>query len=513
MSDPDQTWRPRFNPWIIAIAVMAGAFMEVLDTTVTNVALPHVAGSMAATTEEATWMVTSYLVANAIVLPLTGWISATFGRKNFLMVCIVAFTLASGLCGAAQTLDQLIFFRILQGVGGGALQPVAQSILLESFPPEKRGLAMAFYGLGVVVAPILGPILGGWFTDNYSWRWTFYINLPVGVIALILVSLIIEDPPYLKDQKPGRVDFAGFFFLVIWVASLQVMLDKGQLEDWFESPKIVVLALLFVIFLIVFVVWEATRKEPIVDLSIFRDSTYALSTAMITVVGAVLYGSLTLGPLFLQQLRGYSAYDAGLAVAPRGMGAMASMIFVGALLARFDGRLFVFLGFLIMGAANASLAYLSLDTGLIHVVVPNIFFGLGMGMVFVPLTTIANDKLQRHQLGTASGVFNLMRNLGGGVGIALATTTLSRGAQTHQTQLVAHTNPYNPLLQQFQSLVEPALGPEGWIKALYLQVQSQAVLLSYIDAYLMMMSACLALAPVVFLLRKPSKGASGAALH
>ena len=235
-------WKPKFNPWLIAIAVMSATFMEVLDTSISNVALPHIGGSLAATTEESTWMVTSYLVSNAIVLPLTGWISATFGRKNFLLVCILIFTIASGLSGAAQSLDQLILFRILQGLGGGAMQPTAQAILFESFPPEKRGMAMAFYGMGIVVAPILGPIVGGWLTDNYSWRWTFYINLPVGAVAAFLVWNILEDPPYLKEGKgSGKVDFAGFLFLVIWVGSLQVMLDKGQLEDWFESPKIVLL--------------------------------------------------------------------------------------------------------------------------------------------------------------------------------------------------------------------------------------------------------------------------------
>lgn len=511
-------WKPKYNPWLIAIAVMSATFMEVLDTSISNVALPHIGGSLAATTEESTWMVTSYLVSNAIVLPLTGWISATFGRKNFLLVCILIFTIASGLSGAAQSLDQLILFRILQGLGGGAMQPTAQAILFESFPPEKRGMAMAFYGMGIVVAPILGPIVGGWLTDNYSWRWTFYINLPVGVVAAFLVWNILEDPPYLKEGKgSGKVDFAGFLFLVIWVSSLQVMLDKGQLEDWFESPKIILLAVLFVVFLIVFVVWEATRKNPIVDLSIFKDRTFAVSTILITMVGGVLYGTLTLGPLFLQQLRGYPAFDAGLAVAPRGAGAMASMMFVGAMLARFDGRIFVAIGFGFLALSNHMLSQLSLYTGVDQVVLPNILAGIGMGLVFVPLATIANDKMPARKISTASGVFNLMRNLGGGVGIAMSTTMLSRGSQFHQSRLTEHATIYNPLTTHYQSVVQPALqataGDQGWLAALAGTVARQAAMLSYVDAYTVMSWVCICCAPLVFFLSKPSKKGGSAALH
>ncbi|MFN8607069.1 MAG: DHA2 family efflux MFS transporter permease subunit [Vulcanimicrobiota bacterium] len=507
------TWKPRWNPWLIAIAVMSATFMEVLDTSISNVALPHIGGSLAATTEESTWMVTSYLVSNAIVLPLTGWISSTFGRKNFLLVCIAIFTLASLLSGAAMSLNQLILFRILQGLGGGAMQPTAQAILFESFPPEKRGQAMAFYGMGIVVAPILGPIVGGWLTDNYSWRWTFYINLPVGILASFLVYTILEDPPYLKEGKAASVDLAGFLFLVVWVGALQIMLDKGQLEDWFQSTLIVVLASLFVIFLVVFIVWEVTRKSPIVDLSIFRDRTFALSTLLITMVGGVLYGTLTLGPLFLQQLRGYPAFSAGLAVAPRGFGAMSSMMIVGALLARFDGRFFVCIGFCVLSFSNHLLGQLNMNTGVDQVVLPNILAGIGMGLVFVPLATIANDKLPPRKISTASGVFNLMRNLGGGVGIAMSTTLLSRGTQFHQARLTEHTHIYNPALTNFQVAAQSALG-DRWLAALAATITRQANMLSYVDAYTIMSWVCLGCAPLVFLLSKPSgKGGAGAGVH
>ena len=510
-------WKPRFNPWIIAVAVMSGTFMEVLDTSVANVALPHIAGNMSATAEEATWVITSYLVANAIVLPLTGWISATFGRKNFLLVCIVIFTIASGLSGAATSLSQLVFFRILQGIGGGAMQPVAQSILLESFPPNKRGQAMALYGVGVVVAPILGPILGGWFTDNYSWRWAFYINIPVGFFAVMMTYIFIEDPPYLRQQKLGPADRWGFIFLVLWVSSLQIMLDKGQSEDWFESTFIVVLACMFVTFLVCFVGWELKRAQPVVDLSVFRDSTFAVSTILITIVGAVLYGSVTLSPLFLQQLLGYPAFDSGLAMAPRGAGAMLCMMAVGPLLQYVDGRYLVALGFFVLGCSNLWLGHLNLTIGIEHVAWPNALSGIGIGMIFVPLVTIANDRLPLNKLGAASGVFNLMRNLGGGVGIAVATTMLSRGTQSHRNFLSSHMNEWNLAFQEFQTnanaYLEPTVGPNGWLAVASRTLAQQSAMLAYIDAFTFMGILSICCTPLVFFLRRPRGGASAGGMH
>lgn len=505
-------WKPRYNPWLIAVAVMAGTFMEVLDTSIANVCLPHIAGSLSATIEEATWMVTSYLVANAIVLPLTGWISARWGRKNFLMTCIVAFTIASGLSGAAQSLEQLVFFRILQGLGGGAMQPVAMAVLLESFPPAKRGMAIAFYGVGVVVAPILGPIIGGWLADNYNWRWAFYINLPVGAVAALMAWVFVEDPPYLKTGG-GKADLMGFLFLAFWISALQIMLDKGQLEDWFDSSLIVGLAVAFVVFLILFLIRELRVREPVVDLSVFRDSTYALSTFMITIVGAVLYGTLTLGPFFMQELLGYPAYEAGLAVAPRGLGALLAMVVAGPLLAWIDGRLFVALGFFLLGVSNQMLSHNTLLVGMEHFVWPNIVSGFGIGFVFVPLTTIANDRLPLEKLSSASGVFNLMRNLGGGVGIAMSTTLLSRGNQFFHNQLVSHINPYNPAYQEYLSRLQPTLGEQGTVAAVYGIMQRNAALLAYADTYTIIAYVCFACIPLVLLLRKPRKGAAGPPVH
>ena len=516
--NPDD-WKPRWNPWLIAVAVMCGTFMEILDSSVANVALPHIAGNLSASTNEATWVITSYLVANAIVLPLTGWIGATFGRKRFMLACIVIFTVASALSGAAQSLTQLVLCRILQGLGGGAMQPTAQSVLLESFPHRKRGQAMAFYGMGVVVAPILGPILGGWFTDNYSWRYSFYINIPIGIVALVMVSVFIEDPPFLRAQKGASVDRWGFLFLALWISSLQIMLDKGETEDWLESNFIVALLVLFVVFLIVFVTWEKWlgrgRQKPVVDLSVFNDSTFAISTFLITIVGAVLYASITLSPLFLQQLLGYPAFDSGLAMAPRGAGAMGSMILVGAFLARVDGRYFVAMGFFLLGLSNMWLAHLNLSIGVTDVIWPNALCGVGMGMIFVPLTTIANDRLSVTQIPGASGLFNLMRNLGGGVGTAIATTMLSRGTQTHQSYLAAHMNIYNPIFQDYQRTMQahfaPTLGSGGWLGMAFRSLVQQAAMLSYVDAFTVMGLVSWACAPLVFLLRRPRHGVPGAA--
>ena len=319
-------WRPTVNPWIIAASVMSATFMEVLDTSVANVALPHIAGSLSASTDEATWVLTSYLVSNAIILPATGWLSSLFGRKRFLIICIVIFTISSGLCGAATSLPMLIVARILQGAGGGALQPIAQAVMLESFAPEKRGAAMAVYGMGVVVAPIIGPTLGGWITDNYSWRWVFYINLPVGVLAVMMSKLFLEDPPYIKNAVVKAIDYVGFGLMAVGLAAFEIVLDKGQQEDWFASPLIVGLTVVAVVTIVIFVIWELKVDSPIVDVRIFKNRNFAVGASLMAVVGAVLYGTTALLPLFLQTLLGYPAVQSGMAVSPRGIGSMIAMI-------------------------------------------------------------------------------------------------------------------------------------------------------------------------------------------
>jgi DHA2 family multidrug resistance protein len=500
------SWRPSHNPWLIALAVMSGTFMEVLDTSIANVALPHIAGSLSSTPEEATWAVTSYLVANAIVLPLTAWLSSRFGRKRFLITCTIIFTIASGLSGAATTLPMLIVARVLQGLGGGALQPTAQAVLLESFPPRQRGQAMAFYGMGIVVAPIMGPILGGYITDNYDWRWSFYINLPVGVVAVIMAWLFVEDPPFLKAPKGARIDYLGFLSLAFWVGALQIMLDKGQQEDWFESQLIIGLAVVFFVFLMFFINWEVMVGEPVVDLRILKDRNFAVAAFMITVVGAVLYGSVTVLPLFLQNLLGYPAFDSGLAVAPRGVGAFLSMILIGPLLARFDGRIFVGSGFFLLGCSNLWLSHINTQIAITNITFPNVLQGVSIGLIFVPLTTLANATIPVAQLGKASGIYNLMRNLGGGIGIALCTTFVARASQAYQNTFVANVDPYNGIYLQFHRTVAGMLPNRQALGLTYGVVREQATMLSYINIYIMMAYACFACIPLVFLMRKAEHG-------
>src|SRR5918911_451852 len=454
-------WTPSFNPWLIAASVMLATFMEVLDTSVANVALPHMAGNLSATTEEATWVLTSYLVSNAIILPATGWLTTFFGRKRFLIVCIIIFTVASAMCGAATSLGMLITARILQGAGGGALQPIAQSVLLESFPPEKRGSAMALYGLGVVVAPIIGPTLGGWITDNYSWRWIFYINLPVGALAVFMANIFVEDPPYIKNQRPGRIDYVGFGLMAVGLATLQLVLDKGQEEDWFSSSLILWATVFAALAIVAFVVWELRSDEPIVNLRILKDRNFAVGTLLITLMGVVLYGSIALLPLFLQTLLGYPATASGMAVSPRGFGSILSMIIVGRLVGRVDGRWLIMFGFSVLAFSTWMLAGLNLDIAMSNVVWPNIISGCAMGFIFVPLTTMAMGTLPNEQMGNASGVYNLMRNTGGSIGIAVMSTFLSRGAQVHQSAIAAHMTQYDPAFQERLRQIAGALSLRG----------------------------------------------------
>jgi DHA2 family multidrug resistance protein len=511
---PDAPWRPRANPWLIAAAVMAATFMEVLDTTVVNVSLPHIAGTLSSTIDESTWVLTSYLVANAIVLPMTGWLGRTFGRKRFLIGCIIVFTIASAWCGAATSLPMLIIARIVQGAGGGALQPISQAVLLESFPPEKRGVAMAVFIMGIVVAPIIGPTLGGWMTDNYSWRWVFYVNLPVGVIAILMTQVFIEDPPYLKNARPGQIDYIGFGLLAIFVATLQIVLDKGQQEDWLGSHFIRTLLIISIITGVFFVLWELAQDEPLVNLHVFKDRNFATGTSLMTVMGIVLYGSIAILPLFLQTLMGYSAYESGLTLSPRGFGSIAGTILVGRLIGFLDGRMFVFLGLCVLAYSTALFGDLTLQVASSNVMWPNIINGFGTAIVFVPMTTMAVGTLSQEQMGNATGIFNLMRNLGGGIGISMMTTLIARRAQQHQAILVGHLTPYDPAYKHWMETVGSALQSHGGTAAeithrahgiLYGQLVQQANLLAYVDAFRVLVVLCVLCLPGVFLFRRAKR--------
>ena len=487
----EKEWSPSVSPWLIAAAVMLPTFMEVLDTTIASVSLPHIAGSLSTSNEEASWVLTSYLVANAIILPASGWLASYFGRKRFLMVCIVIFTITSFLSGAAPTLGLLVTARVFQGAGGGALQPLSQAILLESFPPEKRGMAMAAFGLGVVVAPILGPTLGGWLTDNYSWRWAFYVNIPFGVLAIIMLRAFVEDPPYIKGVRPKRIDGIGFGLMALALGTLQIILDKGQQDDWFSAAWIRWFAIISVVSLILFIIRELWTPHPIVNLRVFRDRNFAAGTLLITMVGVALYSAITLIPLFLQTLMGYTALDSGIAVATRGLGALMMMPVVGYLTGVVDFRKLIACGFFLVAISLWIIGGLNLEIAMWQIAWPSIVTGVGLSMVFVPLSAVSMGTLPQSQISNASGVFNLMRNLGGSFGISLFETFIARRAQTHQSILSANITPENldaqQRLMELQHYLAPRFGPvEGHQKALglmYAGLERQSHLLAFMDSF------------------------------
>jgi DHA2 family multidrug resistance protein len=507
---PEQQWIPGSNPWLIAASVMLATVMEVLDTSVANVALPHIAGNLSATPEESTWVLTSYLISNAIILPATSWIAKYIGRKRFLLICICIFTAASALCGAAPTLGVLILARILQGMGGGALQPIAQAVLLESFPPIKRGAAMAIYGMGIVVAPIIGPTLGGWITDNYSWRWIFYINLPVGLVAAFMANTFVEDPPYLKNQRPGRIDYTGFGLMALGLGALELTLDLGQQRDWFESSLIIFTSTVSVLSIVGFVIWELYTPEPIVHLRVFLNRNFAVGCALIATVGVVLYGSTALLPLFLQTLLGYPAVESGFAVSPRGVGAVVSMMIVGRLITRIDTRYLIIFGFVVLTFSTYLFTLINLDIAQSNIIIPMLISGVAMGFVFVPLTTMSVATLPQAEIGNASGVYNLMRNTGGSIGIAIMTTLLTRNQQVHQAVLTAHTTEYDPafraLFEQLRSgflaASDPVTATQQTYAAVAALVQRQAAVLAYIDDFWLLTLLCAACVPACLLFKK-----------
>ena len=502
------------NPWLIAIAVMSSTFMEVLDTTVVNVSLPHIAGNLSASTDEATWTLTSYLVANAIILPMTGWLASTFGRKRLLMLSVTGFTTASFFCGLAPSLPFLIFFRVIQGACGGGLQPLSQAILLESFPPEKRGQAMAFWALGIVVAPMLGPVAGGWLTDNYSWRWVFYINVPIGILAILLTQAFVFDPPYLRKESKG-IDYWGIGLLVVGMGSLQIMLDKGQEDDWFGSQFIVTLAVLAFIGLGGLIVRELKAEHPIIDLSVFRYRSYAIGTFIMTIVGFVLYGSTVLLPLLMQELLGYTATHAGITNLPRGLASFMFMPLVGYLTGKVDARKLLGAGFLITALAMYRISLFSLGVASSNFWAPLLLQGAGLSLIFVPLTTVTNDPIPRERMGNATSIFNLMRNVGASIGISMVETMQVRRAQTHVNILGAHVNPANPLarrtIEGLRSLFmsqgkDGATATRQAYGTVWGMVQQQAAMLSYNDAFRLLAAMFLLMLPLLFLMRKAKKG-------
>jgi DHA2 family multidrug resistance protein len=515
----EQPWKPAANPWLIAAGVMLATFMEVLDTSVANVSLTHIAGNLSASTDEATWVLTSYLVSNAVILPASSWLSRRFGRKRFLITCITIFTLASVLCGLATSLGFLILARIIQGAGGGALQPVSQAVMLETFPPEKRGAAMSIYAMGVVVAPILGPTLGGWLTDNYSWRWVFYINIPVGIAAIFMCLRFLEDPPYLKNAKAGKIDFFGFGFLALWIGCLQVLLDKGQDDDWFSSNFICWLAVLAVVGFILFLVRELTTPNPIVNLRVLKDRNLATGVLLNFSVGAVLYSTTAALPQFLQLLLGYPSLQAGLVMSPRGIGAIIGSIVAGRILSKVDGRLWMAQGAAVLGLTMFLLGGLNLNISPENVIWPIVISGFAITSIFVPMTTFSVATLKRENMGDAAGLTSLVRNLGGSVGISLVTALVTRSTQVHQALLVGHFTkldaPFRNQLATMQHSLAAQSGQAAQSQAygiLYQTLQQQAGLWAYVEQFRWLALICLALGPMIFLFRKAKAPPDAAAM-
>ncbi len=519
---PDSEQR-QINPWIIAISVMLCTFMEVLDTTVVNVSLPHIGGNLSATVDEATWVLTSYLVANAIILPITGWLSFHFGRKRLLMTSVIGFTLASFLCGIAPSLPLLVIFRVIQGACGGALQPLSQSVLLEAFPPEQRGKAMGFWGLGIVVAPVLGPVLGGWLTESYSWRWVFYINLPIGIASFFMVKAFVFDPDYMRRKTEAGIDYWGIGMLAVWIGALQYALDKGQELDWFGSHLITWLIGIAVVFLIGFLIREFRAGHPVVNLRVFKIRSYAAGVFLMTILGFVLYGSIVILPIWLQTLLGYPATTAGFTMAPRGLGSMVGMPMIGAILARFDPRKVLIAGFGLGALSTWQLAQLNLNVGYWNLFWPQFIQGFGLACVFVPLTVIAMAQVPREGMGNATSLFNLMRNLGGSMGIAILVMMNSRDQQKYINIMGSHVNAFDPASKNWFNALHgmflgagsgPGLANQRAYGVLFGVVQQQAAMRAFIDLFMLLTIIFLLMIPLVFFMKRPGGSADAkAAMH
>jgi len=515
---PPVVWQPRFNPWLIAVVVAMGAFMEVLDTSIANVALPYMAGSLGASNDQSTWVLTSYLVSNAIVLPISGWFANALGRKRFFMACLVIFTISSLLCGIAPSLGAIIFFRILQGAGGGGLQPMAQAILADVFPPEKRGLAFALYGVTAIIAPTIGPTLGGWITDNYTWRWIFFINLPVGILTLFLVYRLVDDPPWAKRAAGTKLhfDYIGLSLLALGVGCLQVMLDKGQEDDWFGSHFITTLAILTAVGLLSFVIWEWFYKRPIVDVHMFENLNFLSANGMMFALGILLFSSLVMMPLFLQSLMGYTAESAGLVLSGGGVLLLILMPVVGILSGKVQARYLVAFGWLTLAIGMyISSQQLDLDISFFSASMLRLVQVFGLGFLFVPINLVSYIGMPAEKSNSVAGLVNFMRNIGSSVGTSMVTTLLERRAQVHQAYLVAHVTPGGPNFSRQVAVLAARLAAAGdnsehalrqAYGLIFQSVISQATLLAYVDTFFVLSGLSALMFVISFALKKNELG-------
>ncbi|MGC1363411.1 MAG: DHA2 family efflux MFS transporter permease subunit [Silvibacterium sp.] len=507
-------WTPRFNPWVITFTVTLATFMEALDSSIANVALPHIAGTLGASYDEATWVLTSYLVSNAIVLPISGWIANRIGRKRFYMSCVALFTVFSFLCGLANSLFLLVVFRVIQGAAGGGLQPSERAILADTFPPEKRSMAFALYGMAVVVAPAIGPTIGGWITDNYTWRWIFFLNIPVGIISLLLTHRIVEDPPYLQKMRKrvGSIDGIGLGLLALTIGALQIMLDKGQEKDWFSSRIIITCALLAGIGLIAFIYRESTTEHPIIDLSMYRNRNFAMTQLVMLVIGAALYSTTVMIPQFLQEVLGYTATQAGMVLSLGGLVLIILLPIVGFLGQKFDPRAMITVGFILVTFGIWRIADLNLSIGFWDAASWRVIMVLGMPFLFVPISVMSYVGVPQEKNNEVSGLTALARNIGGSLGISFISTMLVRRAQVHQQFLAAHIYPGSATYGAMQHSMAGAMQAKGYSSAgaaaasaarIYGMMMQQASTLAYIDTVHMLVILTALLIPIGYLMKKP----------
>jgi MFS transporter, DHA2 family, multidrug resistance protein len=503
------------NPWLVTVSVMLPTFMEILDTAIASVALPYIAGSLSASNSEATWVLTSYLVANAVILPASNWFARRFGRKRFLLSCVVIFTIASFFCGAAPSLGVILLARVLQGAGGGALQPLSQSILLESFPIQKRSMSMAAYGLGIVLAPVLGPTLGGWLTDTFSWRYAFYINIPVGILAVILISRFVHDPPHIKNAKVGPFDNIGFGLLMVWTGCLQIVLDKGQEDDWFGSTWVRWATAALVAALIAWIWRSWTNPRGLVDLHILKDRNFRTGCIVITMLGMCIYITIAILPLYYQEVLGYTAFTAGLVVGPRGIGSFLGSPLIGFLGSRIDNRRLMSAGFIGFGLCALTFGTVNLEIGPYTLLIPIMLTGFALSFVFVPMATMMMATVPNKEMGNATGLSNMLRNIGGSIGISMATTAIIRRAALHQTEIGAHLSASDPVLQQKSRQIAmyvghqlgPASARPGSMGLVYGLMQQQSALMAYVDVFRWTALLAFFCAAMAWLFKKPARHA------
>lgn len=508
-----EEWHLPENPWPATIAVMIATFMFVLDSTIANVALPHMAGTFSSSSDEILWVLTSYMIASGIILPSVDWFSGVFGRKKFFINCVLIFTAASFLCGLANSLSEMILARILQGLGGGAIIPVAQAMLLENFPIEKRRMAMSIFGVGVIIAPIIGPVLGGWITDNYSWHWIFFINVPIGLLAAVLSKIYVEDPPFARKKEGQKIDFLGFSFLITWLVCLQIVLDNGQKNDWFNAPWICWLFWTSMTSMVAFVVSQIINKKSLIDLKIFRDKNFSVGTLILVLVTGVMFSSIAIMPLFLQNLLKYSAYLSGLSMMPRGVGSVTGIIITGIFAKKIDDKYLIAIGLGLIGLASLMFGFLNLQISMINIIIPNMIFGLGMSCCMIALSTISVVTLKQNEMTNAAGIQALLKNIGGAIGMSIISTIISRSGQVHQFSMVGNLNPLNPAFQTKVTAMTSAMSKYSNIVLaktqanymMYGELLKQSNLWAFMDAFRIVGVLCFLIIPLLCFINSNEK--------